>query len=69
MDDALLVSGVQSRGDLPDHVDHSLDGHVPHPAQAVVKILTFQIFHHEIRLAGFGLAEIDDVDKVRVAEA
>jgi hypothetical protein len=27
----------------------------------VVKILAFEVLHHKIRLAGFGLAEIDDV--------
>jgi len=54
---------IQRRGDLPDHGDHGLDGHVTHATQAMVEILPFQILHHQVGLAGFGLTKIDDVHR------
>ncbi len=68
MDDALVVGGIQRGGDLPDHGDHCVDGHATHSAQAVVEILAFEILHHHVGLAGFGLAEIHDGHQMWVPE-
>jgi hypothetical protein len=35
----------------------------------VVEIFAFEILHHEIGLAGFGLSEVHDAHQVRVPEA
>ena len=68
MNDALVVSGIQRRRYLPDHVDGGFDRQATHAAQAMVEIFTVEVFHDQVGLAGFRLPEVDDGHKVRVPE-
>ena len=62
MNDALVVGGIQRRGNLSDHVNGDLNRQATHATQAMVEIFPIEVLHHQIGLAGFRRAEVDDGD-------
>ena len=66
MQNSGIVRGFNSVGDLTQKLDGAFDGQSSLAAQKPVQSFAFDIFHHEIKNAVFGFAEIGYVNNIRM---
>jgi hypothetical protein len=68
MDDALRMRGRERARDRQEHLDRLLRRHPAPPLQPAGERHALEELHHQERLAGFGLSEIEHAHDRRMAE-